>query len=253
VGNEIEQVIAELEQIVQTCRARENRAGYFAAMYLAVTREIKVAVDAGRFQDGPRMEKLDQVFAGRYIDAFYTNQAGGAPTESWAVSFEAARRWRPIIIQQLLIGMNAHINLDLGIAAAEVAPGDQIDSLRSDFDTINDVLSSMTKRFTQNVAAVSPWIKLLDRIGGKPEQEIIRFSIDIARDEAWELATELAPLPADAWPEKIAARDRTTAELGRFVWKPGMFLSAGLFVIRARESNDVVTVIDTLGAMSTAT
>jgi hypothetical protein len=74
-GN-IDQVIADLEGIVADCLVRSDRAGYFAAMYLAVTKEIEAAVDGSRFEDGPRRAALDQIFAQRYIDAFRTNQAG---------------------------------------------------------------------------------------------------------------------------------------------------------------------------------
>ena len=49
--------------------------------------------------------------------------------QCWSVAFHAAHRRPPIIFQHLLLGMNAHINLDLGIACAEVAPGPAIDDL----------------------------------------------------------------------------------------------------------------------------
>ncbi len=250
MAGDIDQVIADLEAIVVDCVDHSNRAGYFAAMYLTVTREIKIAVDAGKFEDGPRMAELDHVFAQRYIDAFRTNQAGGSPSASWKVSFVGATKRRPIIVQQLLTGMNAHINLDLGVAAATVAPGEQLESLHKDFNTINDVLASMTKRFTTEVGRVSPWIGLLNRIGGKAEQEVIRFSINIARDESWRLATELAPLPQEQWGAVIEKRDRFTADLGELILHPGVWLSAGLLVIRLRESNNVTKVIGELGRLS---
>jgi hypothetical protein len=247
-GN-IDEVIADLEGIVADCLDRSDRAGYFAAMYLAVTRQIKAAVDGGKFEAGPRMAALDQIFAQRYIDAFRTNQAGGAPSRAWTVSFLGATKRRRIIVQQLLAGMNAHINLDLGIAAATVAPGDQLDSLLVDFNTINTVLASMTKRFTTEVGRVSPWIGLLNRIGGKAEQEIIRFSIDVARHESWKLASQLAPLPQGQWQPVIDRRDRSTADLGHAILSPGVLLSAGLWVIRLRESNNVAEVMTELGRL----
>jgi len=228
-SSEIDEVIDDLEDIVAECRDRSDRAGYFAAMYLEVTKEIKRSVDAGRFDDAAR-----------------TQQAGGTPTESWQVAFDAATKRRPIIVQQLLVGVNAHINLDLGIAAAAIAPGSELPPLKADFDTINDVLASMTERFTTDIGRVSPWIAWLNRIGGRAEHEIIRFSIDLARENAWKLATELAPIPPDEWDEIIGRRDAETAILGDAVIHPGRLLSVGLFIIRLRETNDVAKVIDVL-------
>ena len=47
----------------------------------------------------------------------------------------------PVILQHLLLGINAHINLDLGIAAVETSPGNQLAPLKNDFDMINKLLA----------------------------------------------------------------------------------------------------------------
>jgi len=247
VAETIEDTIKELEGIVDNCRRRKSRAGYFASMYLAVTKEIKRSIEAGVFDDGPRMEQLDVVFARRYIDAFNADRTSIRPSTAWAISFDGSLGWRPIVLQQLLTGMNAHINLDLGVAAATVAPGAALAGLHDDFNKINAVLATMTERFSTDVGTVSPWIGLLDRFGGTADQEVIRFSIDLARDAAWGLATELAGLGPDLWGPTISARDHVTGDLGQLILHPGRLLSMGLFVIRLRESNNVVKIIDALG------
>ena len=109
--------IGTLEAIVDRCAAAGDRAGYFAAMYLAVTNTMRERAAEGTFQDPARMERFITGFAGRYLDAVAAWQAGAPCTASWRVAFEASRRRRPIILQHLLLGMNAHINLDLGVAA----------------------------------------------------------------------------------------------------------------------------------------
>lgn len=247
MADNLDETIEELEGIVDNCRRRKSRAGYFASMYLAVTREIKRSIEAGVFDDGPRMEQLDIVFARRYIDAFNADRTNIRPSTSWAISFDGADTRRPIVLQQLLTGMNAHINLDLGIAAATVAPGPALPGLHNDFIKINAVLSTMTEQFTSDLGTVSPWIGLLDRVGGTADQAVIRFSIDVARDAAWALATDLAGLEPTMWGPAISARDNVSADLAHLILHPGRLLSMGLFVIRLRESNNVVKVIDLLG------
>jgi hypothetical protein len=88
------------------------------------------------------------------------------------------------MLQRLLVGINAHINLDLGIAAAETAPGQALAGLRRDFDRINEIIASLITRVEHDIAGVSPWIGLLDRIGGRHDDVIVRFSIEVARTEA---------------------------------------------------------------------
>ena len=89
-------------------------------MYRRVTAEVKRRIEAGEFDDGPRMERFDVLFARRYLDAWAQHERGEVPTGVWALAFAAGERWRPVVLQHLLLGMNAHINLDLGIVAAVV-------------------------------------------------------------------------------------------------------------------------------------
>ena len=81
---------------------------------------MKDALEAGAFDDADRMERLDTLFADRYLDAVAARSAGRPATASWELTFAAAQRWRPLVLQHLLVGINAHINLDLGIAAARL-------------------------------------------------------------------------------------------------------------------------------------
>ncbi len=248
-AHRIDELVGELTSIVDWARANRSRIGYFAAMYRTVTLRVSAAIDAGEFQDAERMRRLVAVFAQRYIDAFRLFSAGERCSAGWELSFQATSRWRPIIVQQLLTGMNVHINLDLGIAAATVDKGADIRSLEGDFFTINDILGSMIDGFLQQVHQVSPWIGFLDRIGGRTDQALIEFSIDKARDEAWKLANQLASAAESDWEPVIAARDRWTAEFGRFLLSPGWMLDVGLLLTRIRETNRVRRVIDALSGV----
>lgn len=245
----IDDVLHELDQILAESLSHGSRLGYFAALYRKVTRKVKEGIESGYFEDGPRMERLDVIFADRYLEALAAYRRGEKPSAAWLLAFEAAGRWRPLILQQLLVGINAHINLDLGIAAATVAPGSSLAALRTDFDRINEILFSLVAEVENTIGEVSPWIALLVRIGGKVDDAIVRFSLKIARNEAWRFAQKLAPLNPDTWGPAIAEKDRLTTLLGEEVLSPGPFLRFGLMFIRMRESNDVRRVIELLAAM----
>ena len=151
----IDNVVASLDTIIQQSYDDGSRLGYFAALYRRVTRAVRDSVASGRFQNGPLMERLDVAFASRYLDALATFQAGGTATRSWMLAFRGCDDASFLILQQLLSGMNAHINLDLGIAAAQVSPGDQLLQLKPDFDEINTVLADLTSTVAAEIAAVS--------------------------------------------------------------------------------------------------
>lgn len=242
----VDDVLVALDAIIARSIETGSRVGYFAAMYRKVTAKVKQGIQQGFFDDAGRMERLDSVFANRYLDALRRFESSVKPTRSWGLAFEAAGNPRPVIVQHMLLGVNAHINLDLGIAAATVSPGTSLPSLRGDFDRINEILAVQINAVEDALGEVSPFIGLLDWIGGRNEEELIRFSIEVARTEAWRFATELAPLAPDDWGGPIGARDAKISHLARVLANPGLLLEGGLLIIRSAESDDVARVIAVL-------
>lgn len=242
----IDEVISYLEQIIAENTERKSKLAFFAVLYKQVTEQVKEAIEKKEFEDNPRMEKLDVVFANRYLEAYSQYQDGKKPSECWEVAFEAANWFWPIILQQLLLGINAHINLDLGIAAAEVAPGEEIHSLKNDFDKINEILKSMVEGVQSRINKVSPIIGLLDKVAGKFDERLVDFSILIARDGAWNFAKEYALAKPDEHPQLIEKRDASIAWLGRDIRKPGFPVNLIAGFIRLFEWAPVTKVINVL-------
>jgi len=246
VAENIDQVIAELDEIIEVTRAEESRLGYFAALYRKVTIQVGKGIEEDFFDDPARMERLDVVFANRYLDALAQYRQGLETTDSWAVAFAASQQWWPIVLQHLLIGMNAHINLDLGIAAARTAPGQALPGLKNDFDKINEILSSMVDDVERELARVWPLLRLLDKVAGRTDETIIRFSMDRARDDAWAVAQILASLDQVAQAERIAQLDGQVARMGRLLWHPGLLIGTAVRIIRLGERGTVAKIIDKL-------
>ncbi|HUN89492.1 MAG TPA: DUF5995 family protein [Terriglobales bacterium] len=249
--NTIDDVLAALDAIIERSWNEQSRLGYFAALYRRVTRAVKGGIAKHQFPDGPLMEKLDVVFAGRYLDALETYQAGGKCSHCWRVAFEACKDDSRLILQHLLAGMNAHINLDLGVASAEVAPGDQLPHLQPDFDEINAVLASQVGAVEDQMAALSPLIRGLSAVGLESETTIINFNIDAARKVAWFTAERLANEPAPLRSLTIDGLDLAVSLEGRAILYPPCKAEA-LAPIRAAEVQDVRRVIEIL-AQDTAT
>ena len=199
------------------------------------------------FDDGPRMEHLDVTFANRYLAALDSFRRGANLSKCWLVALQATAEWSPIILQHLLIGMNAHINFDLGIAAQATAPGAELLSLQRDFDQINSILGRMIIKIRTDVEEVSPWIKLLDRLDPAAEDKLINFSLDKARQSAWLVAVMINSTPPADLTRKLRILDDGVTMLGTLVRSPkNLLLRLGLHLIRARESSDVQHVIDAL-------
>lgn len=243
----IDEVIARLDAIVDRALIERDRLGFFAVLYRTVTAAVKEGIAAGRFEDGPRMERLDVIFANRYLEAFHAHQAGGSPSMCWRAAFAVGKRARAVILQHLLLGMNAHINLDLAIAAAEVCPGASIAGLERDFNEINAVLASLETGVEREVCSLSPWIDRLDHIHPTAGRVVANFSIDRARAHSWEVAQRLAWLSGDDRTREIAAIDETVALLAELIARPiGVVINVNLILVRLRETWDTRKIIRTL-------
>lgn len=243
----IDEVIARLDAIIDRAIVERDRLGFFAVLYRAVTAAVKQGIAAGRFEDGPRMERLDVVFANRYLEAFDAHRSGGTPTRSWAVAFDAGSSRRAVIMQHLLLGMNAHINLDLAIAASDVCPGPAIAGLERDFNEINAVLAALETDVEREVCSLSPWIDWLDHIDPRAGRVVANFSIDRARACSWQAAQHLAPLSGDARATAIAAIDADVVLLAHLIARPiGVMINLNLLLVRLRETWDARKVIAVL-------
>lgn len=246
--NRIDDVVTQLDVIVRWSKETESPLGYFASLYRQVTVAVRDRIrEGGYFDDDQRMERLDVLFARRYIDAIQSWRDRRPTTESWQFAFSASKHWWPIVLQHLLLGINAHINLDLGIATALTAasPSD-LPHLRGDFDRINDLLRSMVVGVEQQLATIWPMFRRLSTSLGDLDEGLVNFSIRRARDHAWRNAERFASLNPSAHPSEIARLDTHVVRLAHLVRYPGLSANFKLKLIRLGERGSVVSIIETL-------
>lgn len=244
--------VEAVARVVDQSRTRGDRAGFFAAMYGAVTRHVRDLALQGSFDDADRMAQFVATFAARYLDAVAARDAGGRMTKSWQVAFDEAAKWRPGVLQHLLMGMSAHIGLDLGVVAAEVATGPHgqgLDALRPDFNAVNDVLASLVPKVEGAVDQLSPAISLLDRAGGQADEFAVSRAIAVARELAWRNATELCGIDSERRNAAMAHMDDEVAELVSAFARPGLVVSGVLLPIRMMERRSISETIDVLGSI----
>ena len=242
----IDEVIERLSTIIETSKSTSSRLGYFPALYRKVTVEVKQEISSGFLDDGARMERLDVVFANRYLRAIEQYENDETPTEVWQFAFEVTQQWWPIVLQHLLLGMNAHINLDLGIAAIRTVGTSDLPSLHDDFVRINKILTSLVADVQRELAEVWPALRIMGRFLGGVDEAIVNFSMDAARDGAWRFATLLATMDEAAQEAEIRRYDAEMLELGRLVRYPGIFLGTVTKIVRVGERGSVRDIIEIL-------
>jgi hypothetical protein len=225
----IDEVLAQLSAIIDDCIKTNSRAGYFAVLYYKVTYSVQQGILNNQFEDGERMELLDVTFANRYLNAYTKWKAGEPTTSSWRVAFETVEKATPLILQQLFLGMNAHINLDLGIATVEAMRGKVLQSVSRDFNNINMVISSLTNEVITSLNRVSPLLSLLGLHATNYNSILIQFSIDSARDGAWRFAEDLSG--RSDYDACIMERDESITQLAESLVHANTLLKISLWVI----------------------
>jgi hypothetical protein len=244
--NSINQIITLLDEIISETEKNDNPLGYFAALYRNVTIKVKEGIQNNFFEDGPRMEKLDVVFAKRYLDAYYLWKNNKEVTKSWQKAFELSTNYWPIVLQHLLIGMNAHINLDLGIAAAEVSKNKNLSNLENDFKKINKILSSLVNEVQNDLANMWPTLKKILQKTKKANDFLVDFSMELARDGAWKFAQTISETPYEDVEKLIKTRDEKIEKKAGLITNPGFLANAVLKIIRIGEKGTVKNRINQL-------
>jgi len=186
----IQEVLDQLDSIIEDAIANNDRLGLFAYIYRRTTAEIAFEITKGNFEDNLRLEIMDVAFANLYLEAYKDYQNNKEVSVSWQFAFDNASE--PLtILQHIMLGMNAHINLDLGVSTAATMMGKEIIDIEADFNKVNDILFQITNELQERLSRVSPLMFLLDLIGKNKDEQVIDFSMRKAREQSWNSANLL--------------------------------------------------------------
>lgn len=218
-ANTIDDVMLHLDAIIEAARKEDHPSGYFAYVYRRTTAAVKAAIEAGRFNDNARMEAFDVAFANLYLDAHEKYCCGSDCSASWRLAFDGAKEQKSLL-QHVLLGMNAHINLDLGVAAGRLMAGKNLDELKPDFLLVNDILQEIIDELQDRIARASPVFYWLDRLGSDRDERLLDVSMRAAREKAWMVARMVWSAGEDH-ARVITRIDRNVARFGERINRPG--------------------------------
>jgi hypothetical protein len=243
----IEEVITGLDRIIERSVEENNCIGIFAYVYRRTTEGILLGIEKNRFENPERMEAFDVIFANLYLQAYQAFQEDRDPGLSWLACFKSANKSLSIL-QHVMMGMNAHISFDLGLAAAEVTADKQIIDLEEDFNRVNEILKELIDEMQDSIGHVSWLFYLLDRLWGNVDEKLIDMGIREFREHAWQLAVLLSE--AETEEERMALirkYDKKTADLNKAIQQPGNpFIRMIWWLIRLFEEKNVGKIVEKL-------
>ncbi len=217
----VDDVVKQLSAFENHCLTAGDLRGVFATAYLHITKSIQAEFDGNTFHDKDWVEIYLVRFGNLYREALIHYEKGQSDKvpKSWKISFELAEQKEGLIIQHLLLGINAHINHDLAIALFDVGIDPEREAKYHDHTKVNEVLEAATDDLKKHVAnKYAPILKRIDRKTGYLSNDAVNFSIPKAREHAWTFAVALTRAANQA--EKAILRkalDDQAAVLARLI------------------------------------
>ena len=191
----LNEVAAGLAQLEHDFRQRRDRRAVFATLYGVVSSEMRDRVARGAFEDPGWVERYAVTFANLYVTALAAQDAGlvAQVPGAWRLCFERARASKGLVLQDMLLGINAHVNHDLPFALHGISIEPDRAARYRDHAAVNAVLASVTERATARLAALyAPGLTGMDECAGALDELAAAFSLEVARESAWESAVALA-------------------------------------------------------------
>jgi hypothetical protein len=195
-----ELVLRQMQSLIDAWEEKGDRRAIFLSCYVMMTRNMLAAIDSGSFEDNAWVSTLLHCFATYYFNALqaYETEQAGAPGV-WQLAFNAARQPHTYVVQNLVLGVNAHINYDLVFALADVlAPEwedlseEQRGARYRDHCHVNDIIyQTIDSVQDQVVDRYSPALELVDELMGPLDEWLTSKLISDWREEVWENATRL--------------------------------------------------------------
>lgn len=208
----IKEVIDQMDALLARWEPRGDYRAVFVRSYRIITIGMERAIAAGEFEDPDWMVRLDIIFAEEYFAAVEAYELGeGHVPECWKLVFDLARQKRGTTLQDLTLGMVAHIVHDLPIALFKVGiEAGHRQSRRRDHETANDILGrSIDEVQTEISSQYSFVLGFLDRLSGNKDEILTDRGIRAARYRAWTRGVALADAPNQA------VRDNLLGELAQ--------------------------------------
>jgi hypothetical protein len=238
---------AEALRVLETVSARLRRAGdpraAFPDIYAIITRRVVEELERGDgvFLEPAWVSRLAGRFCERYVETLrWTCEAAPQDCEAWEVAYRAGALGATVPVQDVLLGLSAHINYDLahGIHATIVEFGHADDErmiarYKHDHDKVNALLEAsipeafeiLIERYRCSVSAA------VEQVGRRTARRLAMELLQRWRAQVWGVVLDLLRAPGPAEREAVArSAARRAGRIGRAIALPGLLLLAGTAV-----------------------
>lgn len=197
-------VTDRMQALVQQWAAVSDQRAIFLHCYMLMTRNMFVAIDGDEFHDDEWVYELLHRFADYYFNALDVYEQDRIATPAvWRTAFDATREPRTRVLQNLMLGVNAHINYDLVLTLVDMLEDEwaglssaQRSRRYTDHCHVNFVIGRTIDTVQDTVVAtLAPQMDIVDKMLGPIDEWLTSQLISHWRDEVWHNAIQLLDTP----------------------------------------------------------
>lgn len=190
----INQVIDAMTEKLDILQRNGDHRVVFHRVYLLMTKEMQKRLSSDFFLDPVWMERVLVGFAHYYFNAIEAYEAGQSCPPAWELAFRLASEKQAFVLQDALLGINAHINSDLPMVMHMILTEDNawpdariMLRRRQDHDRINNVLADLMDLVQDELAHhYARFIRAIDIVMDRKDESLSAFIMAHCREHVWD-------------------------------------------------------------------
>lgn len=196
---DIDEAIPALRRALEYYHARNDYRAVFLRAYYIITLEVHAAIHqlgdykTQIFFDPDWIAKLAGKFSTLYFESLTTEERSAESEKAWKLAHRMAVEKSSTVLQDLILGLNAHINYDLayGIALNLKEHGDHAEHLllprrKFDHDQVNNILVRCTPRIQEVLTRdYGGGMMVLSRLSGNWDERLTGLGLKYYRERVW--------------------------------------------------------------------
>lgn len=174
-----------------------DRRHIFLQCYTLMSRNMYGAIEDKRFSDPIWVSSLLVRFSDYYFEALdlYQSEHPHVPSV-WRQAHDASKKPDTHVLQNLLLGVNAHINYDLPLALYDCmeqewlsADPDKKTKRKYDHELVNQVIANSIDTVQDTIIKpLSPSLAILDKLMGRMDEWLLSKMIISWRSDVWNVS-----------------------------------------------------------------
>jgi hypothetical protein len=189
-----------------------NPQAVFLSCYMMMTTNMLDAIEQNEFKDSLWVKRLLRHFAEYYfvaLDAYEQDSTAAPPV--WQLAHNTTRDPRATPLENLLLGVNAHINYDLVLTLVDLLRPEWRDlseaqraTRYADYIGVNDVIARTIDAVQDRVLEPAmPTMDIIDKLLGPVDEMLVSRVITRWRQTVWHSACRLLEARADGERESL--------------------------------------------------